>query len=131
MTLGSHLAIGARFCAHMCGCENQIMGINRRALWKAEKWTNAGDSKSHWKWRVLWETCRLDFSEVGGTEPLESLPECTHTRESPLFQPRSQGLGREHLLESLDADREGGGRGGWVTFLVTSEVWSFLKFSGL
>lgn len=41
------------------------MGMNRCVLREAEKCINAGDSRSHWKRRVLRETSGLDFSEVG------------------------------------------------------------------
>lgn len=105
MTPGSHLTPLSQFL-HTCVWPwEPNMGMNRRALQEAANCINAGDSRSHWKWRVLWETSGLDFSEVGRQSAgyLESPPEHPTSEMACglLFQPGSQLLGRGHLLDPL------------------------------
>lgn len=66
MTPGSHPTPLSQFLHTRVWPWEPNMGMNRRALWETGKCINEGDSRSHWKWRVLRETSGLDFSEVGG-----------------------------------------------------------------
>lgn len=113
MTPGSHLTPLSQFL-HTCVWPwEPNMGMNRRALQEAANCINAGDSRSHWKWRVLWETSGLDFSEVGRQSAgyLESPPERPTSEPACFSSPDPSCCGEGTCLAPLPLETEGGGMG--------------------